>query len=179
MPRTPEPVHHIPEAELHAYLDQALSRSQCMEIELHLAGCPGCRTERDTIAALRDRTTALLVTAAPRRIRPRPYAELSAAFHQVPPQRSRRLHNAAWAASVVAALGLGWGMSHWLEAGAPAGQLASNIATPTDAEPVNTLASAGNPSEVDSPAPAVAQTSTVAPRRRRPTPPSPARTAPV
>ena len=53
-------MRHIPEDELHGYLDQALSRSQCVEIECHLAGCIRCRHTRDQIAALRDRTTALL-----------------------------------------------------------------------------------------------------------------------
>ena len=53
-------MRHIPEDELHAYLDQALSRSQCVEIESHLARCPACQAERDAIAALRDRTTGLL-----------------------------------------------------------------------------------------------------------------------
>lgn len=178
MPRTPEPLRHIPEDELHAYLDQALSRSQCVEIEHHLAGCPGCRAERDAIAALRDRTTALLVTAAPRRIRPRPYAELSAVFHQVPPHRGRRLHNAAWAASVVAALGLGWGMNHWLEPDAPVGPIASNIATPTQAEPVNAFVTEGNSKGVESPAPAETSTRTTAIPRRR-TRPAPAPTSPI
>ena len=55
-------MRHIPEDELHAYLDQGLSRSQCVEIESHLAGCPSCQATRDGIAALRDRTTALLAT---------------------------------------------------------------------------------------------------------------------
>src|ERR1041385_4386567 len=59
-------MRHVPEDELHAYLDQALSRSQCGEIETHLAECAHCRDERDTIAGLRDRTTALLATLSPR-----------------------------------------------------------------------------------------------------------------
>lgn len=58
-------MRHIPEEELHAYLDQALSRSQCVEIECHLAGCIRCRHGRDQIAALRDRTTALLGALGP------------------------------------------------------------------------------------------------------------------
>lgn len=58
-------MRHIPEEELHAYLDQALSRSQCVEIECHLAGCIRCRHGRDQIAALRDRTTALLGDLVP------------------------------------------------------------------------------------------------------------------
>lgn len=104
---------HIPEEELHAYLDQALSRSQCVEIEHHLSGCHRCRTERDSIAALRDRTTAILVAAAPRRLRPRPYTELSATHIHRNSRRTRRLQRAAWAASVVGALGLGWGLNQW------------------------------------------------------------------
>ncbi|MEZ4413467.1 MAG: anti-sigma factor [Gemmatimonadales bacterium] len=179
MPRTPEPLRHIPEDELHAYLDQALSRSQCVEIEHHLAGCPGCRAERDAIAALRDRTTALLVTAAPRRIRPRPYAELSPTFHQAPSLRSRRLHNAAWAASVVAALGLGWGMNHWFESGVPADPIASNIVPPAQGNPVTTVTPAGNSMEVESPAPEALATRTEATPRRRTSPPSPPAASPA
>ncbi len=43
-------MRHIPDEELHAYLDQALSRSQCVEIESHLAECPGCSVLRDDTA---------------------------------------------------------------------------------------------------------------------------------
>ena len=60
-------MRHIPEEELHAYLDQGLSRSQCVEIESHLAVCPSCQAARDGIAALRDLTTALLAKRAPPR----------------------------------------------------------------------------------------------------------------
>ena len=44
---------HIPEDELHAYLDQALGRLRCVEIESHLAECTRCRDARDGIAAIR------------------------------------------------------------------------------------------------------------------------------
>jgi hypothetical protein len=179
MPRTPEPLRHIPEDELHAYLDQALSRSQCVEIEHHLAGCHACRDERDAIAALRDRTTALLVTAAPRRIRPRPYAELSGVFHQAPSHRSRRLHNAAWAASVVAALGLGWGMNHWFDSVVPADPIASNTTTPAPADPVTALTPAGNPTGVESPVTVEPPIRAEATPRRRTSRPSPATTPPI
>jgi anti-sigma factor RsiW len=67
-------MRHIPEDELHAYLDQGLSRSQCVEIESHLAVCHMCRIARDGIAALRDRTTALLTRLAPPRSIPPPGA---------------------------------------------------------------------------------------------------------
>ncbi len=124
MQHIPDPMRHIPEEELHAYLDQALSRSQCVEIEHHLAECRVCRAERDAIAALRDRTTALLVAAAPRRIRPRPYPQLSASHFERSSRRARLFRTGAWAASIVAALGLGWGLSQWAGASQPALQQA-------------------------------------------------------
>ena len=58
-------MRHIPEEELHAYLDQALSRSQCVEIERHLTRCPRCRVAREEIAVVRDRTTDLLARLGP------------------------------------------------------------------------------------------------------------------
>lgn len=103
-----EIMRHIPEDELHAYLDQALSRSQCVEIESHLAGCLSCQQQRDGIAALRDRTTALLARLAPpRRIAPAAELLRERAEARVLQHRAR-WQRAAWAASLVAALGIGW-----------------------------------------------------------------------
>jgi Putative zinc-finger len=101
-------MRHIPEDELHAYLDQGLSRSQCVEIESHLAACSSCQANRDGIAALRDRTTALLARLAPPRSFPTPFETLRRRAAVEVSARRRRLHQAAWAASVVAALVLGW-----------------------------------------------------------------------
>ena len=101
-------MRHIPEDELHAYLDQGLSRSQCVEIESHLAACPSCQGNRDAIAALRDRTTALLARLAPPRSFPTPFEALRRRAAVEVSARRRRLQHAAWAASVVAALVLGW-----------------------------------------------------------------------
>jgi hypothetical protein len=104
-------MRHIPEDELHAYLDQGLSRSQCVEIESHLAGCSSCRATRDGIAALRDRTTALLSRLAPRRRFPPAFETLRGLAAQRVHTRRRRFRAGAWAASVLAALGLGWSAS--------------------------------------------------------------------
>jgi hypothetical protein len=101
-------MRHIPEEELHAYLDQGLSRSQCVEIESHLAGCPSCQATRDNIAALRDRTTALLARLAPPRGFPPPFESLRRRAAIETSVRRRRIQIAAWAASLVAAVGLGW-----------------------------------------------------------------------
>ncbi|HLS47683.1 MAG TPA: zf-HC2 domain-containing protein [Gemmatimonadales bacterium] len=102
-------MRHIPEDELHAYLDQALSRSQCVEIESHLARCETCRRERNDIAALRDRTTALLATLAPSRRIPPSFELLRRQAAQRSARRVGRWRAAAWAASVLVAVGLGWG----------------------------------------------------------------------
>ena len=105
-------MRHIPEDELHAYLDQGLSRTQCVEIESHLADCPSCQATRDGIAALRDRTTALLARLAPPRHQiPPAFAVLAERAAEAASQRRRRLSLVAWAASLVAAVGLGWGAS--------------------------------------------------------------------
>src|ERR1041385_7905834 len=104
---------HIPEDELHAYLDQALSRSQCAEIETHLSACKLCQARRSAVAALRDRTTALLSGLTPRPVIVPP------SFQDLRERQSRRLalavwrarlqRSSPWAAGVGAAAGGGWG----------------------------------------------------------------------
>lgn len=102
-------MRHIPDEELHAYLDQALSRSQCIEIETHLAACGACRLQRDAVAALRDRTTAVLALGALQR-RPQ-----SAPYSTLVEQAGRRRQAGwrrygVWAASIAGAVLAGWGM---------------------------------------------------------------------
>jgi Putative zinc-finger len=135
-------MRHIPEDELHAYLDQGLSRSQCVEIESHLAGCSSCRATRDGIAALRDRTTALLSRLAPPRRFPPTFETLRGLAAQRVHTRRRRVRAGAWAASLVAALGLGWTASTMVGPGRP-----TSIATRT----VRPVAEASaNPARTDS-----------------------------
>ncbi len=105
-------MRHIPEDELHAYLDQGLSRSQCVEIESHLAACASCQAARDGIAALRDRTTALLARLAPPRSFPTPFETLRRRADLEVSARRRRSHLLAWAASIVAAVAFGWTASY-------------------------------------------------------------------
>jgi hypothetical protein len=105
-------VRHIPEEELHAYLDQALSRSQCVEIERHLARCGSCKRHRDNIAGLRDRTTALLAQiGAPPRMAPS-FSELQARAAERRPvvveTPKRWVALSAWAAGIAAAIIMGW-----------------------------------------------------------------------
>lgn len=105
-------MRHVPDEELHAYLDQALSRSQCVEIETHLAMCPRCQDRRDATAAIRDRTTALLNQLTPRAlIVPPPYDALLARKGRIPlpvDWRRRARRAGLWAAGLVVAVGAGW-----------------------------------------------------------------------
>jgi anti-sigma factor RsiW len=101
-------MRHIPEDELHAYLDQALSRSQCVEIESHLARCPACQAERDAIAALRDRTTGLLALLTPGPRHAPAWTTLEARAIAARARSRRRVRYAGWAASVAAAVAMGW-----------------------------------------------------------------------
>lgn len=105
---------HIPEDELHAYLDQALSRSQCIEIERHLAECERCQAARDGVAALRDRTTALLSRVGPQLIAAPPFETLVRRGSAFAAARSRRRRMGLWAASVAGALATGFASHHFL-----------------------------------------------------------------
>jgi len=110
-------MRHIPEDELHAYLDQGLSRTQCVEIESHLADCPSCQATRDGIAALRDRTTALLARLSPPLSVPPAFDSLRRLAAEAASLRRRRVQITAWAASLVAAVGLGWTASSLVRSG--------------------------------------------------------------
>ena len=154
-------MRHIPEDELHAYLDQGLSRTQCVEIESHLAACPSCQATRDGIAALRDRTTALLSRLAPPRGFAPAFELLRERAAAAADQRRRRMQVAAWAASLVVAVGLGWGASSMARS-----DRGAQPATPS-------VASVPAPAPV-SPSPAVAPSR---PAVRSETPASPAAAA--
>ena len=90
-------MRHIPEDELHAYLDQGLSRSQCVEIESHLAGCSSCRANarRDRRASRPDHRAALPRSrrraAFRRRSRPSVAVAARAGPHPAPPPARRGL----------------------------------------------------------------------------------------
>jgi hypothetical protein len=142
-------MRHIPEDELHAYLDQALSRSQCVEIESHLAGCGRCSLARDEIAALRDRTTALLGRLGPRWIRWAPLDGLREAAEQRRVRARHWMQAGAWAATLFLALGLGWQARQWrrvlaVQPSAAIPEAAPNVPTLTSS-PVATVSSSTPP----------------------------------
>jgi hypothetical protein len=173
-------MRHIPEDELHAYLDQGLSRSQCVEIESHLAGCSSCRATRDGIAALRDRTTALLSRLAPPRRFPPAFESLRSLAAQRVHTRRRRLRAGVWAASLLAALGLGWTASTMVGPGRatsvatrsvrPVAEASADRARPTGTDSRETRSPAASkpaPATRTAPAPARSASYREAARERR------------
>ena len=152
-------MRHIPENELHAYLDQGLSRTQCVEIESHLADCVACRASRDRIAALRDRTTALLARLGPPLRVPPAFETVRRRAAAHVSERRRRTQAIAWAASLVLAVGLGW--------------TASSVLTP-QGEPPSALAVSPAPAAAPTP-PVTAAPDDSAPAAR----PRPARERPA
>jgi len=131
---------HIPEDELHAYLDQALSRSQCVEIECHLAECHRCAVERDQVAAARDRVTALLAETTPRSvILPPPLEQLRARGQAIAVHRrqvrTRLLQGTLVAASLIGAIAAGWLARGALRGSAAADQTEMAAQTVTEPAP--------------------------------------------
>jgi hypothetical protein len=104
---------HLPEEELHEWLDGQLSRKQNAEIAQHLLGCLICRALEAEVRAVRSRTAALLALAAPRR-RAEPV--------RVPSRLRRRVRGAVAAAAAVAVVGSTWMVSR---------QPASSLGGPT------------------------------------------------
>ncbi|MEP6473526.1 MAG: zf-HC2 domain-containing protein, partial [Gemmatimonadota bacterium] len=127
----------------HAYLDQALSRAQCVEIESHLANCSHCSAARDEIAALRDRTTSLLASLGPSRVALPAWSDLAVQAEQRRLIRRRRWESGAWAASLLLAVGLGYGASQMRLTGSAsaAASLAARtpVVSPVDGSPAGTL----------------------------------------
>lgn len=140
-------MRHIPEAELHAYLDQALSRSQCVEIERHLAQCLRCQAQRDGIAALRDRTTELLARVGPPPIVPPAFTSLQARAAQVERHRSRWIAAGVWAASITGALLFGRELRRLplAPADAPVARAVDSPAIRRDAPEVTSVAAVPQP----------------------------------
>lgn len=93
---------HLPEEEIHAWLDRQLSRAQSREVAEHLMGCLICRALEAEVRQLRDRSNELLAIAAPRRINGIPVE----ARKSVGPSRAQ-LRRGSMVAAAAIALGLG------------------------------------------------------------------------
>jgi hypothetical protein len=109
---------HVDEGQLHAYLDGELESVQpgaVALLEAHVAECPVCAARLAQARHLRDTTSGILRAAEPARVQLRSFDRLGGGApprrREVPNHRrmlQRRATALAWAASLVAALGIGW-----------------------------------------------------------------------
>ena len=91
---------HVPEEELHAYSDGALSPAQNREIGEHLLGCLICRAQHADVEEMRARVSTLLAIASP------PHIGAAPVLGNPRQARSRRWPRLI-AAAAVAVIGVG------------------------------------------------------------------------
>ena len=127
-------MRHLGEGALQAWLDRdrsGLSAGERADIERHLAGCDACARRLDEMDELSRRAEALLAAPEAADEAIPPYVELAerADRHRAAGRRRSAWIAGGWAASVAAALGVGW-MANDLHrpdrvAGAPEGSPAA------------------------------------------------------
>jgi hypothetical protein len=141
---------HVDEGQLHAFLDGALDHlpaAEARRIREHLERCGECRTRLEAAADLRRRASGILDGAAPTAVDPPPFETLRRRAAEVrrsptdtpPPSTWERARAVAWAASVVLALGVGWGLG----VGGPFGAEAPGVRTAARAPAPSVPAPAG------------------------------------
>ncbi|HRP09004.1 MAG TPA: hypothetical protein PLL69_11010, partial [Gemmatimonadales bacterium] len=111
---------HLPEEELHAWLDGQLSRAQSRELAEHLLACLICRALEAEVRLVRNRSIQLLAAAAPR-VTPR----------LAPPMHTRRLRSGTAAVAAAVVIGVAsWAIvgNQPAQQGAP--QLAASFVAP-------------------------------------------------
>ncbi|HEV2131038.1 MAG TPA: zf-HC2 domain-containing protein [Longimicrobiaceae bacterium] len=108
---------HVDDGQLHAYLDgelAALTPAETARVERHLAACAECRRRLKEECGVRDRSLAILGGSGPGELVAPAFdtlgARRSASRAERPRAATRRssLHAFAWAASLLAALAVGW-----------------------------------------------------------------------
>lgn len=95
---------HVDEGTLHGYLDGQLTSMETVKLEAHLAECAACRARLEEERELAQRALGILAHAAPREEEIPPLLGVTS----VPRRLWPRWMPAAWAASLLLALGGGW-----------------------------------------------------------------------
>jgi hypothetical protein len=150
-------MQHLDDGRLQAWLDRdrsGISEAEAMEIEDHVASCQACAARLAELEGTSDQARSLLAVAGPSGVQAPDYEDVVRRSRRGrPSSRGGRWWMAAgWAASLVAALGLGW-LSHDLirlgpDARAPtAGADAERILTAVELPPAGAERVEGPPAE--------------------------------
>lgn len=113
-------MQHLDDGRLQAWLDGAkagLDAGERAAIEHHLAACADCAARLDELAGLDEAAKSILGGGGTDAVTPPPFEDVVARAGRLEQTRStyRRLRPFAWAASVVLALGIGWGVNELSE----------------------------------------------------------------
>jgi hypothetical protein len=112
-------MRHVDDGTIHAWLDEQITDpAEAAWIEKHFSECATCHARLTAESATIDRAQALLAQAAPSGERPSFEALVARAGHAIASEasdtpvvrarRERMFLQAAWAASLALAVGLGW-----------------------------------------------------------------------
>ena len=176
---------HVADGDLHAYLDGALEfypPRQAKRIREHMERCSECRRRLEEDSLLAGSARALLAEASPAQVVAPPLEELrrraDVGVVVVEEMRHRSWSRVgwAWAATVVMALGIGWGVGAWpfnsngsvasrTRAGTP-----SAPAQQTEAPPAQDFAARGTPAAASEDAPTTVQSDALGERESTPPP---------
>ena len=128
---------HVADGDLHAYLDGALEfypPRQAKRIREHLERCAVCRRRLDAESRVAGEARTVLAEATPPELIAPPLEELRRRAElrpvvETPARTSWRVHW-AWAATVILALGIGWGVGAWPGGSGPEEATRSEAASP-------------------------------------------------
>src|SRR5687767_3094577 len=104
---------HIDDGLLTAWLDRprsALTAVESAKIEAHLSTCVACRARLEEAGTFRGRSSRILAASGPTQVATPSFEKLldRAPVQVVRPSPRPNYVTLAWAASIMAALGLGW-----------------------------------------------------------------------
>jgi hypothetical protein len=112
---------HVDDGHIEAWLDRdrsGMPRAEIEEIERHLDSCSDCRDRMLRARTMRERAASILAGTGPTVVVPPRFEEVAARAAAGAPATRRpmtedrkwrhRLYATAWAASMAAALGIGW-----------------------------------------------------------------------
>ena len=136
-------MRHVDDGTIHAWLDGQLDPAAAAVFDTHVGACPGCAARVAAERATLEQAEALLAGATSAAVPP-PFSQVEArasapsAGAAIEPGGRRWLPGAAWAATILFALGIGWFARDLRDRSQPVATLSrveSDAAQPASATP--------------------------------------------